>query len=66
MFSSTAVVYAPSETPLTENAPTRPESPYARTKLAAEELLRDLAAADRVGGFRSCATSTRPAHTQAA
>ncbi|MXY52936.1 MAG: UDP-glucose 4-epimerase GalE [Gammaproteobacteria bacterium] len=46
VFSSTAIVYAPSETPLTEHAPTRAESPYARTKLAAEEMMRDLAAAD--------------------
>lgn len=46
VFSSTAAVYAPSGTPLTEKSPTRPESPYARTKLAAEEMLRDLAAAD--------------------
>ena len=42
VFSSTAVVYAPSSVPLAESAATAPASPYARTKLAAEEMLRDL------------------------
>ncbi len=46
VFSSTATVYAPSEAPLAENAPLQPASPYARAKLAAEEMLRDLSAAE--------------------
>lgn len=46
VFSSTATVYAPSSEPLTETAKKGPASPYARSKLAAEEMLRDLSAAD--------------------
>ena len=46
VFSSTATVYAPSGEGLAEDSPLDPASPYARTKLAAEELLRDLCASD--------------------
>ena len=42
VFSSSAAVYASSENRLDENAPTAPKCPYARTKLAVEEMLRDL------------------------
>jgi len=46
VFSSTAAVYGGVGTePVTELAPTRPESPYGRAKLAAEWTLRDLCAA---------------------
>ncbi|MFQ1003539.1 NAD-dependent epimerase/dehydratase family protein [Modestobacter sp. SSW1-42] len=43
--SSTAVYGDPDAGPLTEDAPCRPLSPYGRTKLAGEWLLRDCAAA---------------------
>ena len=46
VFSSTATVYGPASSPLPEGAATGPASPYARTKLAGEELLRELHAAD--------------------
>ncbi|MDE0365424.1 MAG: UDP-glucose 4-epimerase GalE [Gammaproteobacteria bacterium] len=46
VFSSTAAVYAGSDGPLSEDAPTAPSSPYGRTKLAAEQMLRDLHGAD--------------------
>jgi UDP-glucose 4-epimerase len=43
LFSSSAAVYAPSETLLTEESPTRPMSPYGETKLAGERLVTDAA-----------------------
>lgn len=44
VFSSSATVYgAPRSVPITEDAPLQPASPYGRTKLVVEELLRDLA-----------------------
>ena len=50
VFSSSATVYrvadAEDPAPLKENAPTGAESPYGRTKLIVEELLRDLCAAN--------------------
>ena len=47
VFSSTATVYgAASAAPVTEDAPTAAMSPYARTKLVVEEMLRDLHSAD--------------------
>ncbi len=46
VFSSTAAVYAPSEGRVCEDAPIAPASPYARTKLAAEEMMRDVHACD--------------------
>ncbi|GAB4082580.1 NAD-dependent epimerase/dehydratase family protein [Modestobacter muralis] len=45
LTSSTAVYGEPDTEPLTEEAPCRPLSPYGRTKLAGEWLLRDCAAA---------------------
>ena len=49
VFSSSATVYrvadAEAPAPLRENSPTGAESPYGRTKLIVEELLRDLCAA---------------------
>lgn len=46
VFSSTAAVYGETgDTPVQEDAPTRPESPYGRSKLAAEWILADLCAA---------------------
>lgn len=48
VFSSSATVYGqPDEMPLSEKYPTgSPASPYGRSKLMVEELLRDLAASD--------------------
>lgn len=46
VFSSTAAVYAGADGPLSEDAPTAPSSPYGRTKLATEQMLRDLHDAD--------------------
>ncbi len=44
VFASSAAVYGnPGAIPVTEDAPTRPLSPYALSKLAAEEYLRALA-----------------------
>lgn len=48
VFSSSATVYGePAQTPITEHCPTGvPASPYGRSKLVVEELLRDLARSD--------------------
>ena len=47
VFSSSAAVYGkPVAMPIAEDCPTAPVSPYGRTKLVVEELLRDLQAAD--------------------
>jgi UDP-glucose 4-epimerase len=47
IFSSTATVYGdPSEKPITEDFPLHPQSPYARTKLVIEDMLRDLSVSD--------------------
>ena len=44
LFSSSASVYGTSDTPMVdEDAPLRPESPYARTKAACEVMFRDVA-----------------------
>jgi UDP-glucose 4-epimerase len=46
IFSSTAAVYGrPSSNPVSEDAPTRPISPYGRSKLMVEWLLEDCARA---------------------
>jgi UDP-glucose 4-epimerase len=47
VFSSTAAVYGTpgDDTPITENAPLRPQSPYGRSKLMTEMMLADAAAA---------------------
>lgn len=48
VFSSSATVYGvPQKVPLTEDMPLSATNPYGRTKLMIEEILRDLAAADR-------------------
>jgi UDP-glucose 4-epimerase len=48
VFSSSAAVYGqPDRNPVTEDAPLRPHSVYGRTKRIVEQLLEDLAAADR-------------------
>lgn len=40
VFSSTAAVYGdPAESPITENSPTEPKSPYGESKLAVDQLL---------------------------
>ena len=50
VFSSTCAVYGiPSSVPITETMPRAPISPYGRTKLAIEWLLRDSAAAWGLG-----------------
>ncbi|MBN1499081.1 MAG: UDP-glucose 4-epimerase GalE [Spirochaetes bacterium] len=47
IFSSTAAVYGnPEEIPITENSRWKPESPYGRTKLMVEDILRDLDVSD--------------------
>ena len=47
VFSSSAAVYGePATMPINEDCPTAPVSPYGRTKLFVEELLRDIHAAD--------------------
>lgn len=47
VFSSSATVYGRAgKVPIPETAPTAPENPYGETKLAVEELLRDLAGED--------------------
>jgi UDP-glucose 4-epimerase len=46
IFSSTAAVYGnPDQVPVSENAPTRPLSPYGSSKLMTEIMLHDVAAA---------------------
>jgi UDP-glucose 4-epimerase len=51
VFSSTAAVYGePEHTPITEDHPTRPTSPYGRTKLIAEQMLADF---DKAYGVRN-------------
>ncbi len=46
IFSSTAAVYGnPDTTPVAEDAPTRPMSPYGASKLMSEIMLHDVAAA---------------------
>jgi UDP-glucose 4-epimerase len=46
IFSSTAAVYGnPDQMPVTEDAPTRPLSPYGTSKLMTEIMLHDVAAA---------------------
>jgi len=48
VFSSSATVYgAPERVPIPESARLAPASPYGWTKLLGEQILRDLAAADR-------------------
>jgi len=51
VFSSTCAVYGEVDAlPISENAPKRPLSPYGRSKLIVEDMLRDL---DRSHGLRS-------------
>ncbi|MCR4283167.1 MAG: NAD-dependent epimerase/dehydratase family protein, partial [Bauldia sp.] len=46
IFSSTAAVYGtPAVTPVAENAPLNPESPYGRSKMMTEMMLADTAVA---------------------
>ncbi|MDO5737957.1 MAG: UDP-glucose 4-epimerase GalE [Eubacteriales bacterium] len=46
IFSSTAAVYGePAEIPITENCPTKPLSPYGKSKLMMEQLIADYAKA---------------------
>jgi len=48
VFSSSAAVYGqPDGNPVSEDAPLRPQNVYGRTKRIVEQLLEDLAAADR-------------------
>ncbi len=49
VFSSSATVYGdPRSVPITEDFPLSATNPYGRTKLFIEEILRDVAAADRL------------------
>ncbi|MBU6426150.1 MAG: UDP-glucose 4-epimerase GalE [Rhodospirillales bacterium] len=53
VFSSSATVYGqPDSSPILENAPTRVENIYGRTKLVMEDLIRDLA---RTGKLKAAA-----------
>jgi len=48
VFSSSATVYGmAAEMPLTEQSPTGPVNPYGQTKLMVEQILHDIACADR-------------------
>jgi UDP-glucose 4-epimerase len=50
LFSSTAATYAfDAQMPLCEDSPQTPETPYGNTKLAAERLIKDYAAAYGLG-----------------
>jgi UDP-glucose 4-epimerase len=50
VFSSTCAVYGqPDELPISEAAPTRPESPYGATKLAVDGLIHDYCQAHGLG-----------------
>lgn len=49
VFSSTCAIFGPVDQPISEDLPTNPLSPYGHTKLAAEMLLRDHAAAFDIG-----------------
>ncbi len=54
VFSSSCSTYGdPERVPITEDAPQRPVSPYGRSKLMVEEVLRDLVAADPGFSFAS-------------
>ena len=47
VFSSSATVYGdPEQVPIVESSPLRVTNPYGRTKLMAEDMLRDIQAAD--------------------
>jgi UDP-glucose 4-epimerase len=47
VFSSSATVYGdPEQVPIVESSPLRVTNPYGRTKLMAEDMLRDMQAAD--------------------
>ena len=51
VFSSTCAVYGqPDEVPISELAPTRPESPYGASKLAVDGMICDFCAAHGLGG----------------
>ena len=56
VFSSSALVYGdPRAVPIPEDSPLRPTTPYGRSKMVVEEVLRDLAASDpawRIGLLR--------------
>ncbi len=45
LFSSSATVYAPGESPMDEDHPVAPSNPYGRTKLMLEDIITDAVAA---------------------
>lgn len=47
VFSSSATVYQPSETPLDESKPLGPSNPYGQTKFMIEQFLQDVAVSDK-------------------
>ena len=67
VFSSSATVYGdPRSVPIREDFPLQATNPYGRSKLIIEDMLRDMAQAERVGGWRCYAISTRLGRTPAA
>lgn len=54
VFSSTCATYGqPEKMPITEDTPQNPINPYGRSKLFVEQILRDIAAADRTFAYAS-------------
>ena len=67
VFSSSATVYGdPATVPITEDFPLSATNPYGRSKLFIEEILRDIALADRMEHRACCVISIRWARTNPA
>jgi FlaA1/EpsC-like NDP-sugar epimerase len=61
VFSSTAAVYgSPERAPVHEEAPTRPLSPYGRSKLMTEQILRDTGAGASAASRHPALLQRRP------
>jgi UDP-glucose 4-epimerase len=67
VFSSTAAVYGePERTPITEDAPTRPTSPYGASKLAVDTALTEYARMHGIGAVSLRYFNVAGAHTDPA